>query len=83
MVSLLVKGSKVEALAAARKRGIPATWRDPSPHADHGGESYLNVDSSFLSRVLAWYLESNVIVPGQGYEVGTLLHYGECREAIF
>lgn len=73
-ITLIIKGNKEQALAAANKREIKATFL-----SSDDTQSTYSADPQDMNKVLKWFCEPGELIPGKGYPVGTLLLYQDRR----
>lgn len=71
MNTLVIKGTAVEAAAAAAKYGIRAGTHISAQN----GVATLHVDDGQLDKIIPWFTELVPIIPSEGYPAGTLLYY--------
>lgn len=77
--TLIVKGTLQEATAAclAHKLGTGIATRINEDSHDVTLQVLPNKESwdSFCKKIMEWYCEPIAVIPGQGFPVGSLLHY--------
>lgn len=78
MIRLTIKGSKLTAMRAARKRGIPVKKCSVNSKRDL---TFCDTPCNKYTAVARWYSEpTGEPVPGRGFKSGTLLFFSpkEC-----
>lgn len=73
MIRLIIKGTRRQALQAARERGIDIT---PKPTRIKG-ETVATAGVEDYPSVALWFAEPIEAKPGEGFPPGSLLFYGE------
>lgn len=67
---LLIKGSKEQAIQAAKDRGLELTNVQDGKHY-----IYAMLDDDKQGAVIKWFCETSDLLPEIGYPIGTLLWY--------